>query len=892
MLINERTSLLVALLFLLFSVHAAMAYVTISFDDQKDGYYISGEQLKGNVIIEFNEAFDRNSILKTCIDECTVSSPSPISLYNYMYDEDEYVYQPQDVTYYINSSGRSYWDEYTDQTFRFNVSASGTCGDIEKCTNIADCDCYSTCSATNGLTPCCNEQYPPCHWSDWSESSNQDISANEGLKFFYGTISEPGDHNSDTKWTVDISFGQNVDGTMRTTCGNQAYETYGKTTPSGWVMRKNTSLSILLCSQDACTNPSNHYYSFCTSVNGLCPGEGWAQYGAGIWNCIEDFDEESLGRPNGQPYRKYGGPEPAEFSDIKIDPLEFGGGIYKSTDNGNTWEYQAYNVNSLIWNATQYVNSIFPQLTCNGLGYIHITNWDPSAMYSIVYLPPKGDREGYIDPGNKFCGYTDVIIPRNELWTNYGTGQNEGCSNCASYGNPYRKTFDLTTELGYLNKPCPDGTQDPCGDATGYTGYVTDPDLAISTAYRSGNRELDVEVTTSVMTFAYKNQTSVNISKFTKLKAPQSGDHKLMIFVVNKSGSGDVVSSLTYDLSISTDKDGDGWGVDGGDCNDSNSAVYPGAEEICDGFDNDCNDEIDEGFNDPDADPPKKSGEPCYDWDYSVCSGIWVCNEDGTELVCNGEFQPGEQIEICANGLDDDCDRDRDENYEYNDKGEEVIACGFAPCTHGKMKECGPHLGVCEPGRSLCINGVWSDCKDAHGPFDEVCNTLDDDCDGTIDDVDNENSIEDTACGCYDGAEPRTEICNDIDDNCNGQIDEGLRCCRDGNTRICGEERGICTTGMEECIDGRWSGVCQGGVKPQHEICYDSIDNDCDGEADELCKAEVTCHNKLQDLNEAGVDCGGPCDKACDDASSWIIFAAIIMAVIIIAGVLEYTGKL
>ena len=82
------------------------------------------------------------------------------------------------------------------------------------------------------------------------------------------------------------------------------------------------------------------------------------------------------------------------------------------------------------------------------------------------------------------------------------------------------------------------------------------------------------------------------------------------------------------------DSDGDGWSVDCNDCNDADPTVNPGAAEICNGADDNCNGTIDEGF-DADADGFTVCGGDCNDADATV-------NPAATE--------------VCADGIDNDCD--------------------------------------------------------------------------------------------------------------------------------------------------------------------------------------------------------------------------------------------
>ncbi|MBO4350798.1 MAG: peptidoglycan DD-metalloendopeptidase family protein [Proteobacteria bacterium] len=97
----------------------------------------------------------------------------------------------------------------------------------------------------------------------------------------------------------------------------------------------------------------------------------------------------------------------------------------------------------------------------------------------------------------------------------------------------------------------------------------------------------------------------------------------------------------------------------------------------------------------------------------------------------------------------------------------------------------------------------------------EVCDGVDNNCDGRID--------EDNVC-----CTPSEEICDNIDNDCDGEIDEGDVCCT-----------------------------------PSEEIC-DNIDNDCDGEVDEgdVCcaEAEEVCDG-IDNNCDGNIDEGGVCDQ-------------------------------
>ena len=127
------------------------------------------------------------------------------------------------------------------------------------------------------------------------------------------------------------------------------------------------------------------------------------------------------------------------------------------------------------------------------------------------------------------------------------------------------------------------------------------------------------------------------------------------------------------------DEDGDGVSVADGDCDDGNASVYPGADELCDGLDNDCNSSVPDDEADDDYDGYRVCDNDCDDDDGSVnpgateacddkdtdCDGINADNEDGDGdglTVCEGDCDDTEALrspdldEICDDLLDNDCD--------------------------------------------------------------------------------------------------------------------------------------------------------------------------------------------------------------------------------------------
>jgi len=191
--------------------------------------------------------------------------------------------------------------------------------------------------------------------------------------------------------------------------------------------------------------------------------------------------------------------------------------------------------------------------------------------------------------------------------------------------------------------------------------------------------------------------------------------------------------------------------------------------EICDGLDNDCDGTADEEL-------AQGCLTACGTGTESCAGGRWSS--------CTARFP---SAEICDGAADEDCDG--------------VVDEGCA-CAEGVERACGAQQGACRQGLQRCEGGAWGECTGGIGPAAEVCNGIDDDCNGTADE----------GCECIEGA-----------------------------AQPCGSRTGECRPGLMTCGGGMWS-ACEGEIGPGEEVC-DGLDNDCSGVVDNnaICPGDEMC---------------------------------------------------
>lgn len=334
------------------------------------------------------------------------------------------------------------------------------------------------------------------------------------------------------------------------------------------------------------------------------------------------------------------------------------------------------------------------------------------------------------------------------------------------------------------------------------------------------------------------------------------------------------------------DADGDGYGLDfetteaceapsgyadkGGDCDDANNVSFPGADEICDTLDNDCDLEIDEEpidgqnyYADNDSDG---FGDLTTEAAFCQMPSGYVENGDDCDDTTNSANP--DAPEIC-DGIDNDCDTSIDDDDSslisasttswYSD----VDGDGYG-LTSDMIEACDMPSGY------VALDG---DCDDSEpvaypgGP--ELCDSIDNDCDGNIDDKPTDGSIfyydsdsdgygQDgliyiscslpvgysvSAGDCDDTSDVvnpgENELCDGVDNNCSGDENDASDALTfyadsDGDTfgnpqmdfNSCQAPPGY-VSDFTDCDDG--DDTVYVGAE---EIC-DGIDNDCDTVVDQ-----------------------------------------------------------
>ena len=343
------------------------------------------------------------------------------------------------------------------------------------------------------------------------------------------------------------------------------------------------------------------------------------------------------------------------------------------------------------------------------------------------------------------------------------------------------------------------------------------------------------------------------------------------------------------------------------DCNDTDSSVYPLANEYCDFVDNDCDGAID------DDDAPIYGASTWYldadqdgfgnsNFHLSRCNqptGYVSSSNDCNDLLTS--VYPGAD-EVC-DGFDNDCDGaldDNDSNLVFSSTSVWYLDAdqdGFGSTTieHSCVQPQG-HVSI----SGDCDDGTAEISPDA----DEVCDGVDNDCDGLIDDADtsrigadvwyldhDEDGYGDTTYQLEKCTQPSgyvsnfadcndrdaqispdaTEICDDIDNNCNGTTDDD-----DSNVDLTtgsvwyldndNDGYGDADSTIEACAaptsyvdDATDCDDLDSDIAPDAtEIC-DAIDNNCDSIIDEdllgtgaLCAAD-SCLDVLND-NQASTN--------------------------------------
>jgi len=508
-----------------------------------------------------------------------------------------------------------------------------------------------------------------------------------------------------------------------------------------------------------------------------------------------------------------------------------------------------------------------PSDLCNGVaGWSACSNSD----YSIFNVNYEA-TETTCDSLDNDC---DGSVDEGLLTTYYGDADSDGYGNpgtttqaCSAPTGSTTNSFDCNdasaaTHPGATDTPGNDLDEDCSGQLTCYDDG-DDDDFGTSTSSDSFYNAISgiAEITGACGSSSFdglddtnddcndaNSATNPEATEIAGDGVDQNCDGQEICYVDADEDGYRLTSTITSSDSDCTDS-GEAQSIyPTGDCNDGNSAIHPSATETCDGIDNDCNSNVDEGFTNTDGD----SIADCVD------------NDDDNDGVADGSDVNTLNPQICIDSDSDTCD-DCSQNptstssptpwpdYTPSISNDGIDTDGDEVCNLGDTDD--DNDGVADGSDSdssnpqVCLDNENDGCDDCSQNPESTSSVTpwqvwapSTSNDGTDDDSDgfcSASDCDDLNNNMFPG---NTEVCDGLDNNCNGDVDNAELIVGSSyfvteiNPVICSTVSYYCDDDWDGYISLTVSGACDtfDCIALDHPTCNDAAGTDCNDTNDQI----------------------------------------------------------